>query len=154
VGVSTGSRTCISIHNGNLTNGAAVTLIEATAPPKYVPATIAGVAQQACPVTQNLDTTVSNYNVNVQGPIDKLVPLIGVLGTPVITINSNNVAQSDIDQSGHPVSFRACSAQNGVHLTVWSGNPLSGTLLWHGYYYDSGNPGVGPPCTPAEMPAS
>jgi hypothetical protein len=154
IGVSTNSRTCIAIRNGNLSAGSTVTLISPLAPVTSTQATIAGVAQQACPITQNVDTTVSNYDVTPQGPVQKLSPMIAVLGTPVVTVNSNNVAQTDLDQNGQTETFRACSADNGIHLTVWKGAPLQGALLWHGYYYEAGNPGTGPPCTPAEMPAS
>jgi hypothetical protein len=153
VGVSTNSRTCIAIHNGNLTNGSVITLVSPMAPVTFTQATIAGVAQQPCPITQNVDTTVSNYNVTPQGPIQKETPIIAVLGSPVLTVNSNNIAQADLDQNGKTETFRACSADNGIHLTVWSGAPLAGTLLWHGYYY-AANPGTGSSCTPAEMPAS
>ena len=154
IAVSTSSRICMAIHNGNLTNGAVVTLVSPVAPVTYTPATISGTAQQPCPITQNVDTTISNYNLNVQGPIQKLTPMIVVLGTPAITINSSNIAQADLDQNGKTESFRACSADNGIHVSVWSGAPLQGTILWQAFYYESGNPGVGPACTPAETPAS
>jgi hypothetical protein len=154
IAVSTGSRTCVAIHNGNLSTGTTITLVSPMAPVNFTQASIDGVSQQACPITQNMDTTVSNYNVTPQGPVQKLNPMIAVLGTPVLTVNSNNVAQTDLDQNGHTETFRACSADNGIHLTVWSGAPLQSTLLWHGFYYESSNPGIGPSCTPAEMPAS
>jgi hypothetical protein len=153
-GVSTGSRTCAAIHNGNLTNGAAVTLVSPMTPPTSVTGTITGVAQQPCPITQNVDTTASNYNIDIQGSVPKLTPLIVLVGTPPVTIDSNNVARADLDQTSHPVSFKACSVDNGLHLTAWSGDPLKSTMLWHGFYYESGNPGTAPACTPAEMPAS
>jgi len=63
----------------------------------------------------------------------------------------NNNVQADLDQNGKHEAFRACSGNDGIHLTVWSGNPLDGTLLWHGYYYEPSNPGLGPSCTPKEM---
>jgi hypothetical protein len=146
IGVSTNSRTCIAIRNGNLANGTVITLISPMAPVTFTQATVSGVAQQACPVTQNVDTTVSNYNVTPQIPVQKLTPLLAVLGTPVLTVNGNNLAQTE--------TFRACSADDGIHLTVWNGAPLNGRLLWHGYYYESTNPGIGPSCTPGEVPAS
>lgn len=154
IGVSTNSRTCIAIQNGNLATGSMITLISPMSPATFTQATVSGVAQQACPVTQNVDTTVSNYNVTPQGSVQKLTPMIAILGNAPVTLNTNNVAQADLDQNGQSETFRACSADNGIHLTVWRGAPLQGTLLWHGYYYEAGNPGVGPPCTPAEMPAS
>jgi len=154
IGVSTNSRTCIAIQNGNLSAGTVITLISPLSPATFTPATVSGVAQQACPLTQNVDTTVSNYNVTPQGSVQKLIPMIAVLGNPPITFNTNNVAQTDLDQNGQTETFRACSADNGIHLTVWRGAPLQGSLLWHGYYYEASNPGIGPACSPAEMPAS
>jgi hypothetical protein len=142
------------MHNGDLSNGTLVTLVSPIAPPTFTQATVAGVTQEACPITQNVDTTVSNYNVTPRGPVQKLVPMIAIVGTSVVTINQNNIAQADLDQNGQTESFRACSADNGIHLTVWRGAPLQGTLLWHGFYYEANNPGIGPACTPAEMPAS
>ena len=153
IGVSTSARTCIAIQNGNLANGNVITLISPIAPVTFTPATVSNVSQQACPITQNVDTTVSNYNVTPQNPVPKLTPMIAVVGTPAVTLNANNMAQADLDQNGHAELFRACSADNGIHLTVWSSTPLQSTMLWHGYYYESGNPGVGPPCTSPEMPA-
>ncbi len=153
IGVSTSARTCIAIQNGNLTNGSVVTLISPVLPVTFTQATVTNVSQDPCPIAQNVDTTVSNYNVTPQNPVPKLSPMIAVVGTPVVIVNTNNIAQADLDQNGHPEMFRACSADNGVHLTVWSGTPLQSTLLWHGYYYESGNPAIGPPCTPQEMPA-
>jgi hypothetical protein len=153
IAVATNSRTCIAIQNGNLTAGTVITLISPIAPVSSTQATVSGVSQEACPVTQNVDTTVSNYTVTPQTPLQKLTPMIAVLGAPPVNVN-NNVPQADLDQNGQAEAFRACSANNGIHLTVWKGAPLQGTLLWHGYYYEAANPGVGSVCTPAEMPAS
>jgi hypothetical protein len=144
----------MAIQNGNLSNGSPVTLIFPMQPVSFVQASVAGVSQnQPCPISQNVDTTMSNYNIDLKGSIPKLTPFIVVLGTPVVTLNSNNVAQTDLDQNGRTESFRACSADNSVHLTVWDGAPLTGKLLWHGLYYETGSPNVGPTCTGAEMPA-
>ena len=38
----------------------------------------------------------------------------------------------------------------GVHLTLWSGVPTTGTVVWHGFYYEPNNTGLGPPCTSKE----
>ena len=154
LGVSTASRTCIAIHNGNLTTGTPITLISPIAPVTFTQATVNNVAQQACPISQNVDTTVSNYNVTAQTTLPKMTPLIAVVGTPTITVNGNNIAQADLDQNGHTETFRACSAADGIHLTVWNGTPLTGTPLWHGFYYEPNNAGVAPACTPGEIPAS
>jgi hypothetical protein len=78
--------------------------------------------------------------------------MIAVLGAAApFTIGANNQVQADLDQNGKFETFRACSADDGIHLTVWSGAPLDGTLLWHGHYYEASNPGLGPACTPKEI---
>ncbi|HSJ32552.1 MAG TPA: hypothetical protein VK933_14020 [Longimicrobiales bacterium] len=41
----------------------------------------------------------------------------------------------DLDGDGVPESFRACTSSEGVHLSVWSGEPLRGRRLWQYYYY-------------------
>jgi hypothetical protein len=154
IGVSTAARTCFAIHNGNLSVGSPVTLVSPLPPLMVVQATVGPVSQnQPCPIAQNVDTTVSNYNLDVNGSVPKLTPFIVLVGTPGVTTNSNNVAQTDLDQNGRTQTFRSCSADNGIHLTVWDGPPLTGKLLWHGSYYESTSPNVGPTCTAAEMPA-
>lgn len=41
----------------------------------------------------------------------------------------------DINKDGTLESFRDCTSMEGVHLTIWSGEPLKGTRLWHAYFY-------------------
>ena len=154
IGVSTTARTCIAIRNGNLTNGTVITLITPLPPVLATQATVTGVAQQPCPISQNVDTTMSNYNVTPQVPVQKQTPLIAVVGTPALTVNAENVGQADLDQNGQTETFRACSSDNGFHLSVWHGAPLQGEMLWHGFFYQPGATGIGAPCTPSEVPAS
>jgi hypothetical protein len=33
------------------------------------------------------------------------------------------------------VRIRSCASVEGLHLTLWNGEPLKSTRLWHGYYY-------------------
>jgi hypothetical protein len=153
IAVSTNGRTCLAIHNANIAPNTPVTLVSPMPAQTFTQAEIAGPSQSPCPVSKEVDTTVSNYDIHVsQGSVQKLTPLIAVLGAsaPFLMAPNNNV-QADLDQNGKREIFRACSGNDGIHLTVWSGNPLDGTLLWHGYYYEPSNPGLGPSCTPKEM---
>ncbi len=152
VAVSTSGRTCVAIHNANINASTPVTLVSPMLPQTFVQAEIAGPAASACPVTKDVDTSVSNYDVRAAEPApQKMTPLIAVLGASApFSVAPNGNVQADLDQNHKTETFRACSAADGIHLTVWAGEPLTGTLLWHGYYYEPRNPGLGPSCTPRE----
>jgi hypothetical protein len=44
-------------------------------------------------------------------------------------------ARLDLDGNGTPEGFRTCASGEGLHLTVWYGEPLATARLWHGYFY-------------------
>lgn len=154
VGVSTASRTCVAIQNSTLQPGNAVTIVLPLAPQSFQQATISGPAKSACPVSKDLMPGLSSYDLDLtSGSVQKLLPFIAVVGSSAPFSAASNNVQADLDQNGKTEVFRACTGQDGYHLTVWGGNPLTGTLLWHGYYYEPENPGTGPACTPKEMTA-
>lgn len=152
VGVRTGSRACIAIRNSTLAPGAQITLVSAIAPQSFTPATISAISPTPCPVTNEVDPAASNYNVDGStNQLPKLTPLIAVARNPSVFNTNNNNVQADLDQNGKTETFRACSSADGIHLTVWSGAPLTGAILWRGYYYEAGNPGTAPACIAQEI---
>jgi hypothetical protein len=40
-----------------------------------------------------------------------------------------------LNSDGSLESFRLCTSNEGLHLTVWAGEPLKSKRLWHEYYY-------------------
>jgi hypothetical protein len=151
VAVSTASRTCVAIANNTLTSSTAVTLVTPTLPQSFQQATIGAQSRSPCPVSQEMNPALSSYNLHVTGAAPpKLAPLIAVIGSSAPFSMQNNDVVADLDQNGKMESFRACSAADGVHLTVWSGVPTTGTVVWHGFYYEPNNVGLGPPCSPKE----
>ena len=151
VAVSTGSRTCLAIQNGNLSSGSPVTLVNPTLPQSFTQAEIGAASQSPCPIRKDVNPALSSYDVQVTGAsLPKLTPLIAVLGTSAAFSQQNNNVQADLDQNGKAELFRACSANDGVHLTVWSSAPTTGTVIWHGFYYEPSNAAAGPPCTAKE----
>ena len=151
VGVSTGSRTCIALQNTSLQSGSPVTLVLPLAPQSFVQAQVTGPSSGACPVSKDLNPALSSYEVRTdRSSLQKLVPIIAVVGASAPFSATNNLVQADLEQNGKTETFRACTAGDGYHLTAWGGSPLTGTLLWHGYYYEPDNPGTGPACTPKE----
>jgi hypothetical protein len=44
-------------------------------------------------------------------------------------------ALPDLNGDGRAEGFRSCASGEGLHLTVWYGEPLTTSRLWHGYFY-------------------
>lgn len=152
VAVRTAARTCVAIQNSNLASGTSVVLVSPLAPQSFTPATIGGTSFSACPVTKEINPGTSSYSLDVSNnQLPRLTPLIAVVGDASAFSLINNAVQANLDQNGKVESFRACNSSDGVHLTVWQGNSLSGTVLWRGYYYDPSNAGMGPTCVPSEI---
>ncbi len=155
IGVRTGTRTCIAVKNGTLTADSPVTLITPVIPQAFAEARISGQSSSSCPITKNPVPGVVSYDISVpdSASLRKLAPFIVVLGTAAssnISLASNGVV-ADLDHTQARNTFRACGANDGVHLILWRNDPLTGTLLWSGSYFESGNPGTLPTCTPAEL---
>ena len=45
----------------------------------------------------------------------------------------SGVASTDLNGDGRSEQFRACTSNEGIHLTVWSGQPLKSKRQWHWY---------------------
>lgn len=154
VAVSTGARTCIAIQNSNVASGSPVTLVTATLPQAFTQGEVRGTSQSPCPISQDVNPAYTSYDLHVTGPsLPNLMPFIAVMGTSAPFSMHNNNVQADLDQNGKTEYFRECSANDGVHLTVWSGAPTTGSVIWHGFYYEPNNVAFGPPCTPKETTA-
>ena len=72
----------------------------------------------------------------VDGDLMTGVLAFGVLGAlGPVQGDSSTGYRVDIDGDGEPESFRTCPSSEGVHMTVWTGEPLTGTRRWHHYHY-------------------
>jgi hypothetical protein len=154
VAVRTDSRTCVAIKDATLQPRSAITLVLPLSPQSFVDAQISGPDRNVCPISEEVAPGVTSYELSIPAAvaIPKLTPLIAVSGMSAaggFVLDNLNV-QADIDQTHAKNTFRACGASDGVHLTVWRGIPINGTLLWSGHYYESGSPGSLPTCTAAE----
>lgn len=60
----------------------------------------------------------------------------GELGIAIVAtaIEPPAGASTDIDGDGMRESYRACTSNEGVHLTVWTGDPVR-RRVWHHYHY-------------------
>lgn len=155
VAVRTNSRTCVAIKNGAVPMNSPITLVTPTSPQSFIEAQISGPSPSPCPITQEVSPEMTNYEISApkSSNIPQLTPLIAVVGSATSNsfLQENVVVQADLDQNRGKNTFRACGASDGIHLTVWRGIPITGTRLWSGSYYEPGNPGTVPTCTPIEI---
>lgn len=155
VAVRTASRTCVAIKNGALQGNSPVTLVLTVSPQKFVEARISGPAASPCPITKEAAPETSNYEISLPASsnIPELAPMIAVAGSAAASsfLLENISVQADLDQTHTKNTFRTCGANDGIHLTVWRGIPVTGTRVWSGYYYEAGNPGTLPTCVAAEL---
>lgn len=155
VAVRTQSRTCVAIKNSNLASGTAVVLVSPMAPQAFTPATIGASSPTPCPITKETTPDVASYSVDVSNDqLPRLSPLIAVVANSNAFSLENDAVKANLDQNGKVETFRACNNPDGVHLSVWQGKPLSGTVLWRGSYYDPSMAGAGPTCSAAEVSGS
>jgi len=59
---------------------------------------------------------------------------VAVLGDPQVNRVAGAVSLH-IDEALQDVRVRVCSSMEGLHLTLWSGEPLKAPRVWHLYYY-------------------
>ena len=88
------------------------------------------------------------YDVAIDGV--PMLPAIAIVGFRGKIQRAGDSLWADLYGDGQRAFFRSCASFEGIHFTVWTGRPLSGTLLWHQYFYLGYD--VEPTCTAAEMP--
>lgn len=155
VAVRTNSRTCVAVKDATLQPGSAVTVVVPLSPQTFTDAQVSAPSSEACPIREEASPGVSSYELSLPSSanVPKLVPLIAVVGASSgsgFAMDNLNV-QADLAQTHAKDTFRACGASDGVHLSVWQGVPVTGTLLWTGHYSEVGTPSELPACTAMEM---
>jgi len=143
----------MTIRNGAIPPDTPVTLVSPANPQSFVEGTVKNQAVKPCPISQDVRPDVTSYEISLENAdTSKLIPMIAVMGTAAsnsFTVASNGV-QADLSQMHRVNTFRACGADDGVHVTVWNGVPLTGSPVWSGHYFEEGNPGTLPTCTTGE----
>lgn len=151
IAVRTPSRTCLAMQNTTLKPETPLVLVSPLPPSTYVTVQVKGPSSSPCPITENVQPGLSSYEIQVPSGSLSVSPALAVVANAAVFRSTNNSVQSDLDGNGMTQNYRMCSSNDGVHLSLWAGQPLEGKLLWHGYYYEANNPGLGPQCTPREM---
>lgn len=121
---------CMEIANSKLKAGRAVSVVMLDKPQSVTGATIIRKLKKSCVESGNEGS--SYYSLRLRKKFDTFVG-IGVVGPKVAA--AKGIASGDLNGDGKRDYFRTCTSAEGAHLTVWSGKPLVGKRIWHGYYY-------------------
>ncbi len=136
---------CLVIPAQDLPDGARLTLADPTDSAAVIDAVVTR-RQESCP-GEEPDPRARFYSLRVTSHV---VPQPGsvwfaIVGGRGLLRTSERGVRGDLDADGVEETLRVCTSMEGLHFTVWSGEPLVGTRRWHRYFplgYD-----VEPSCT-------
>jgi hypothetical protein len=148
VGITGGihGRLCLAIQAPHLAAGSPIVLV--WVPPvgergqaKILLAETTARDSTVCPADSGPDFGEygdSRYPVRLaRGRPDSAAFYFGVLAPAEQFRIRGGAVVAALGENGRTTAFRACTSSEGIHLTVWSGNPLTGTRVWHRYVHFS-----------------
>ena len=131
VAASKSGQVCVAMPGAPLVAGTIVTLINPNRPQSVKVVTIDGVAECAALA----GALISGPYYSVQPFDSEPAVWIAVPGKPASRRISPGVVAVMLSAAQIEAQFRACTSTEGLHLTVWSGDPLQSRRLWHQYFY-------------------
>jgi len=130
---------CLAIRSEGIPTGAAVTLVSPQSQ-KILVARVAGPLDGSC-VTGSYPALLGDHDDSVylldlvEGTMRPGDVLIATLVPPSRYAVRGQRVRAELDGREPEESFRLCLSAEGLHLTVWSGEPLTGRRRWHDYHY-------------------
>ncbi|UCF40916.1 MAG: hypothetical protein JSW43_00805 [Gemmatimonadota bacterium] len=146
----TGASICLTIHRADLAVGTPLLLLDVTGNDKPLNAR-SGVRRGApCPRDMATGDEASYETTLAPGAqLQRGGVYFAVVTPPAGPVESGPVTRLDVDGDGAIEEFRTCASSEGLHLTVWPGAEMTGTRLWHRYFYLGYD--VEPDCSDAEV---
>lgn len=126
---------CLTILNNNLMEGDKVSIVFRGKPQSVITAEIQNKLSSRCSGKAGVGLDDSFYSLKLSKSADEdFYIAFGLIGSNEVIVKSG-IASIDLNGDKKAEYFRACTSMEGVHLTVWSGKPLTGKRIWHNYYY-------------------
>ncbi len=152
IGIAVVARGNACLHIDNASPGTRVSLVSIGPPQAVSEAEVVGKASSACPALPGSASDRHRYAIRVtKGNVEPAQPMFAIAGFTGRFETRGGTVAADLDGDGKREFFRSCASAEGLHLTVWSGAPLSGTPKWHDYYYAGYD--LEANCTPEETTA-
>jgi hypothetical protein len=140
---------CLTIPAPELRPGVRLTLAEPTDSGTVMPAVVTGSVGGPCRANDS-GPDDRFYSVRAESQV---VPSPGTVWFALllpagILKPSPRGIEGDVDGDGVVERFRVCTSTEGLHVTIWSGEPLVGRRRWHRYVYLGYD--VEPSCAPKD----
>jgi hypothetical protein len=127
---------CLTIKEGSLKDGTPVNVILLGSPQARDTAVIEKKLAKACPRDIERDAADSSYQLKLpQKMAESGSVALGVVGFSGEFELRDGLLRAELGGVGIKDSFRECTSVEGLHLTVWNGEPLRGSRKWHRYFY-------------------
>jgi hypothetical protein len=144
---------CLSIRAQDLRPGAQLALADPTDSAAVIKGVITGSIDGACR-GEGPGPEHHFYGVRVESqvtPQPGTVWFALLLPDGILKASPRGI-EGDIDGDGTVERLRVCTSNEGLHLTIWSGEPLVGPRRWHRYFYLGYD--VEPSCAPKDYEGS
>lgn len=131
---TTSGHSILALAGPDLAAGTALTIVDVNEPRHVQRAVVAGPVDDAPSLAPH----------NVMGPYYAIEPLRAADTLPDLAVGI--VGRADVERIdtmptlrlGSPaltIRVRSCASSEGLHVTLWDGEPLHSRRLWHAYYY-------------------
>ena len=128
---------CLAIANDGLAAGTQVLLVSPGAPQRVDSARIAERREAACTEPHDefghaLIDRAAYYNLALDKPAEFGGPTIALLAPRIQLLNvRDSIIIGDVDGDGQDEQFESCASNEGLHLSIVTGQ----VVRWHAYYY-------------------
>jgi hypothetical protein len=142
-------RLCLSLPKPALARNSAIRLVDPSLPQRQWDARVWG-RDDSCPGGDPDEAALQRYEIRpAKAGAEPAGPLITLASFAGSFRQQGGVVSADLDGDGVDEHFRTCASAEGLHYTIWSGEPLNGRLRWHRYHYLGYD--VDPTCTPKDF---
>ena len=136
VDVDSAGQACLAIENATLAEEALVHLVSLDNPQTHIQARVHKKAEKTCSRDPNAGPTNSFYFLRLSGGTlagDYIA--IGIVDFDGPFSKNDDEVRADLNADGKSDAFRMCTSSEGLHITVWNGEPVGSERKWHRYYY-------------------
>jgi hypothetical protein len=129
---------CLWIDADSIAPGTTVLLASPADSAAVVTARVLRRRTAPCPAPDpDIPLADAHYDIEILGRVRPQPGSVwfAVLAAPGALAATANGIRGDLDGDGNAEMLRVCTSAEGLHLTVWTGAPLTGRRRWHRYFY-------------------